>query len=202
MENGWGVRDGALVWDKEYHSRARTDPSGRFHLNASGGSSLTIVAAGYPKVVTYLCSSPMLVRVGGPYLDHVESHDIWMGVEKSRKRIGWSFSGGGMRVPESVADLRLAGPAPGLGAQSIELQAATGMVFVPGTGNPPPPPTSGYSRRVTMQRTSCGWLFVRTRDAGIVAVDPAIAIGEDTDGSQYVLMTYRKARPGSIAAAS
>jgi hypothetical protein len=50
---------------------------------------------------------------------------------------------------------------------------------------------TGYSPRLKFRTGTCGWLFVRTRNAGIVVIDPTLAIGEDPDGSRYVLMTQR-----------
>ena len=45
------------------------------------------------------------------------------------------------------------------------------MVFRAGTGNPPLAPETGYATNRTLDLLSdCGWLFVRTRDAGTVPV--------------------------------
>ncbi len=194
FNNRWGFRDGTLVWDKEYRTRATTDAAGRFHLDVDGGSNLTVIADGYPKVVTSACPSPMLVRIGGPYPDYLSTGQIWMGLESGRKRVGWSFVGRGSRVPEADADLRLAGPLPAMGDRALALQAPAGMAFVPGTGNPPPPPATGYATRLKLDTSTCGWLFVRSRDGSIVAVQPAAGTGEDPDGSRYVLLTYRTPR--------
>jgi len=191
FNNGWGFRDGSLVWDKEYRSSATTDAAGRFHLDVDGGSNLTVVVEGYPKVVTSACPSPMLVRIGGPYPDYLATSQIWMGLESGGKRVGWSFAGRGSRVPEADADLRLVGLIRAMGDRTLALQAPAGMAFVPGTGNPAPPPATGYATRLKLDSSSCGWLFVRSRGGGTFAVQPAGGTGEDPDGSRYVLLTYR-----------
>ena len=192
FNSGWGFRDGSLVWDKEYRTRATTDAAGRFHLDVDGGSNLTVIADGYAKVVTSACRSPMLVRIGGPYPDYLATSQIWMGIEAGKKRVGWSFAGRGSRVPETGADLRLVGPPPDMGDRTIALEAPLGMALVPGAGNPPSPPASGYVTRLKLDTITCGWLFVRSRNGGTFALQPASGTGEDPDGSRYALLTYRK----------
>jgi hypothetical protein len=68
------------------------------------------------------------------------------------------------------------------------------MAVVAGMGNPPPPPAEGYVQRLSLDRGTCGWLFVRTRTSGTIAIEPNAATEEDTDGSRYLLMIYRRMR--------
>jgi hypothetical protein len=191
--SGWGTRDGSLVWDKDYHYRAHSGPDGKFRVKGvDGGHRLTVNAAGYPAVQTSLCShSPMTIWVGGPFDGADLGKNLSLGAGADGARLGWRFSGGGRTVPESDAELvALRSPTDGNAVTSF--RAPFGMVFRAGTGNPPQAPHSGYATLRTLDLLSdCGWLFVRTRDAGTVPVRVgSYALDQPPDGGRYLILGY------------
>lgn len=194
--SGWGWRDGRLVWDKTTRHRAKSDRQGKFRLPVSGGINLTIAAAGYPVTVTSLCSVPARVRTGGPYSDQ-KVRQVVVGVGPDRSPIGWRFDDGGSRVPAPQGDIKLVGPPPDWRERSALFEAPHGMRFVPGDGNPPPPPAAGYAERLNVDFNACGWLFIRTGDGPTAAVNPNAAAQQDPDGGRYLLLSYRL--PGNAA---
>ena len=189
---GWGTRDGSLVWDKDYAYRALSGPDGKFIVEgANGGHRLAVRAAGYRPVQTSLCSrSPMTVYVGGPWDDGDAVKLLSIGTDAAGARVGWRFGGNAAPVSEAEADLvALGGAADGQSVQS--LRAPYGMAFRPGTGNPPRAPQSGYSTELKLDLLDCGWLFVRTRDAGTFPVRVG-SFGQDEPlgGGRYLTLDY------------
>ena len=189
--SGWGVRDGGLVWDKEYRYRAQSGPDGKFRVKGvDGGHRLTVNAAGYPPVQTSLCSnSPMTIWVGGPFDGADLGKNLSLGVGADGARLGWRFSGAGQTVPESDAELVALRP-PAAGNAVTSFRAPFGMVFRAGTGNPPQAPQSGYATQRTLDLLSdCGWLFVRTRDAGTVPVRiGGYVLDQPLEGGRYLIL--------------
>lgn len=191
--SGWGTRDGGLVWDKEYSYRGRSGPDGAFRVEGvDGGHRLTVRAAGYPQVQTSLCSrSPMIVRIGGPFDGREAVKLLSLGANPGGGRVGWSFGGKGAPAPEADADLIALRPAS-IDNVVMPFRAPLGMAFRPGTGNPPRPPASGYAAERTIDLLrDCGWLFVRTRDAGIAAIRVgSFGLDEPLEGGRYLTLTY------------
>jgi len=195
--SGWGVRDGGLVWDKDYSYLAATSEDGKFRVKGvDGGHRLAVRAPGYPVVQTSLCSRfPMTVYVGGPYDGGDFGKLLSVGVNAAGARVGWRFGGNGAQVPE--ADAELIALAPGSMDQAMmPLRAPFGMAFRSGTGNPPQEPRSGYQTDRTLDLLDCGWLFVRTRDAGTVPVRiGSFGLDEPIGGGRYLMLTYAAAPP-------
>lgn len=191
--SGWGRRGGQLVWDKDYAYRARTGPEGRFEVDGvDGGHRLTVRAAGYPVVVTSLCSrSPMTIRVGGPFDGGDMGKLLSLGTRADGTRTGWSFAGKGQPVAEAEADL-VALRAVSIDHAPMPLRAPLGMAFRPGTGNPPQAPASGYATERTIDLLrECGWLFVRTADVGTVPVRVgSFGVDEPLEGGRFLTLTY------------
>ena len=98
-------------------------------------------------------------------------------------------------MPE--ADAELIALAPGSMDQAMmPLRAPFGMAFRSGTGNPPQEPRSGYQTDRTLDLLDCGWLFVRTRDAGTVPVRiGSFGLDEPIGGGRYLMLTYAAAPP-------
>jgi hypothetical protein len=195
--NGWGARDGGLVWDKEYQYRAQSGPDGKFRVaGVDDGHRLTVNAAGYALVQTSLCSrSPMTIWVGGPFDGADLGKNLSLGAGADGARLGWRFSGGGQKMPESDAELVALRP-PGDGNAVTSLRAPFGMAFRAGTGNPPQPPQSGYTTERTLDLLSdCGWLFVRTRDAGTVPVlIGSYLLDQPPEGGRSLVLGYAALR--------
>lgn len=191
--SGWGTRDGGLVWDKDYHYRAQSGPDGKFRVDGvNGGHRLTVSATGYPPVQTSLCShSPMIVWVGGPFDGADFGRNLSLGKRADGARMGWRFSGAGRMVPVRDAELVALRP-PSAGNAVTSLRAPFGMVFRAGTGNPPQAPQSGYDTDRTLDLLSdCGWLFVRTRDAGTVPVRiGSYGLDQPLEGGRYLTLGY------------
>lgn len=191
--SSWGVRDGGLVWDKDYTNQAQSGPDGKFRVaGADGGHRLAVRAPGFPAVQTSLCSrSPMIVYVGGPFDGGDFGKLLSMGAGADNRRTGWRFSGASQRVAEADAELLvLRTPS---GSDSVaSFRAPFGMAFRPGTGNPPQPPRSGFATDRTLDLLSdCGWLFIRTRDAGTVPVRiGSFGLDEPPEGGRYLMLTY------------
>lgn len=195
--SGWGVRDGGLVWDKEYSYRARSGPDGRFRIEGvDGGHRLTVSAAGYPLVQTSLCTrSPITVYIGGPFDGADFGKNLLLGAGADGTRMGWRFSDGGRTVPQGGAELAV-GRLPSAGNAVTSFRAPFGMVFRAGTGNPPLAPETGYATNRTLDLLSdCGWLFVRTRDAGTVPVlIGSYGVDQPIEGGRYLILGYAALR--------
>ena len=195
--SGWGMRDGGLVWDKDYSYRATTGGDGKFRAKGvDGGHRLAVRAPGYPALQTSLCSrSPMTVYVGGAFDGGDLGKQLSTGTNAAGARIGWRFAGKGTQVPDADADL----VALDLGSadnHTTKLHAPLGTAFRPGTGNPPRAPQSGYATDRVIDMLECGWLFVRTRDAGDVPVRIGnVATMESPGGERYLMLSYG-AMPG------
>lgn len=190
--SGWGRRDGDLVWDKDYAYRARTGPDGTFRVEGVDGGRLAVRAAGYREVQTSLCSrAPMTVYVGGPFDGGDLGKLLSVGTAANGARVGWRFGGKGAQVPEADAELIALRPAS-IDNAAMPLRAPHGMAFRHGTGNPPQAPASGYSTERTIDLLrECGWLFVRTRDAGTVPVRVgSFGVDEPLEGGRYLTLTY------------
>lgn len=194
--SGWGVRDGGLVWDKDHSYRAETGGDGKFRVEGvDGGHRLAVRAPGYPAVQTSLCSRfPMTVYVGGPFDGGNFGKLLSIGTTETGARVGWRFSGKGAQVPEADAELIALRPGSADNA-TMPLRAPLGMAFRPGTGNPPQAPLSGYQTERTLDLLrDCGWLFVRTRDAGTVPVKiGSFGLDEPLGGGRYLMLTYAAA---------
>ena len=81
---------------------------------------------------------------------------------------------------------------------SMPLRAPFGMAFRPGTGNPPKAPETGFDTERTLDLLrDCGWLFVRTRDAGTVPVRiGSFGLDEPIGGGRYLMLSYAVPAPG------
>lgn len=191
--SGWGRRDGDLVWDKDYAYRDRTGPDGTFRVTGvDGGHRLAVRAPGYPAVQTSLCSRfPMTIYVGGPFDGGDFGKLLSIGTTEAGARVGWRFGGKGAQVPEAESELIALHPGSTDNVM-MPLRAPFGMVFRPGTGNPPQAPLSGYQTELTLDLLrNCGWLFVRTRDAGTVPVKiGSFGLDEPPGGARYLMLTY------------
>lgn len=191
--SGWGVSDGGLVLDKAYAHRAQSGPDGKFSMpGVDGGHRLSVRAAGYPALQTSLCSrSPMTVYVGGPFDGGDFGKLLSLGAGADNRRSGWRFSGGGQKVAEADSELVVL-RTPAVGDPVTSLRAPFGMAFRAGTGNPPQAPPSGYDTNRTLDLLSdCGWLFVRTRDAGAVPVWIGnFGLDEPPEGGRFLMLTY------------
>ena len=191
--SGWGVRDGGLVWDKDYSRGSQTGEDGKFRVTGvDGGHRLAVRAPGFPAVQTSLCSrSPMTVYVGGPFDGGDFGKLLSLGAGADKRRSGWRFSGGGQKVAEADAELTVL-RTPSAGDAVTSFRAPFGMAFRAGTGNPPQAPRSGYDTDQTLDLLNdCGWLFVRTRDAGEVPVRiGSFGLDEPPEGGQWLMLTY------------
>ncbi len=191
--SGWGMRDGGLVWDKDYSYRAQTGGDGKFRVKGvDGGHRLTVRSPGYPPLQTSLCSrSPMIVYVGGPFDGGDFGKNLSIGTTATGERVGWRFGGKGAQVPEADAELIALRPGSTDNVM-IPLRAPFGMAFRPGTGNPPKEPATGFATERTLDLLrDCGWLFVRTRDAGTVPVRiGSFGLDEPIGGGRYLMLTY------------
>lgn len=191
--SGWGIRDGGLVWDKDNQHRAQSGPDGTFRIKgADGGHRLAVRAPGYPALQTSLCSrSPMTVYVGGPFDGGDLGKQLSIGITAAGARVGWRFGGKGERVPEADAELIALRPGSSDNVM-MPLRAPFGMAFRPGTGNPPQAPASGYATERTLDLLgNCGWLFVRTRDAGTVPVRiGSFGLDEPPGEGRYLMLSY------------
>jgi hypothetical protein len=190
--SGWGIRDGGLVWDKDYSYRAATGEDGKFRVKGvDGGHRLAVRAPGYATLQTSLCSrSPMTVYVGGPYDGGNFGKLLSVGTNLAGARVGWRFGDQGAQVPEADAEL-IALRQGSMDNVMMPLRAPFGMAFRPGTGNPPREPPSGYQTDRTLDLLECGWLFVRTRDAGTVPVRiGSFGLDEPIGGGRYLTLTY------------
>ena len=190
--SGWGVRDGGLVWDKESSHQAQSGPDGKFRISGvDGGHRLAVRTAGFSALQTSLCSrSPMIVYVGGPFDGGDSGKLLSLGAGADKSRTGWRFSGGGQKVAEADAELVVL-RTPSAGDAVTSLRAPFGMVFRPGTGNPPQAPETGYDTDRTLDLLSdCGWLFVRTRDAGTVPVRIGSFGLDEPEGGRFLMLTY------------
>ena len=191
--SGWGVRDGGLIWDKDYAYRGETGASGKFRVKGGdGGHRLAVRAPGYPPTQTSLCSrSPMTVYVGGRFDGGDFGKLLSIGTNAVGARVGWSFGGKGARVAEATADLVALRLASADNAK-MTLRAPLGMAFRPGTGNPPQAPQTGYAAERTLDLLGdCGWLFVRTRSSGTVPVRiGSFGLDEPPGDGRYLMLTY------------
>ena len=194
--SGWGMRDGGLVWEKDYSYRAETGDDGRFRVHGvDGGHQLAVRAPGYPPLQTSLCSRvPMTVYVGGSFDGGDVGKQLSIGTDGAGARVGWRFDGKGAQVSEADADLVALRPGASDNVK-MPLRAPFGMAFLPGTGNPPREPGSGYATERTLDLLDCGWLFVRTRGAGTVPVRiGSFGLDEPLEGGRYLTLSYA-ARP-------
>ncbi|MEO6581361.1 MAG: carboxypeptidase-like regulatory domain-containing protein [Sphingomicrobium sp.] len=191
--SGWGVRDGGLVWDKESSHQAHSGPNGEFRIaGTDGGHRLAVRAAGFPALQTALCSrSPMTVYVGGPFDGGDFGKLLSLGAGADKGRTGWRFSGGGSRVAEADAEMVVL-RTPAVGDAVAAFRAPFGMAFRAGTGNPPQAPRSGFATDRTLDLLGdCGWLFVRTRNAGTVPVRiGSFGLDEPPEGGRWLMLTY------------
>lgn len=191
--SGWGMRDGGLVWDKDYAYRAETGGDGTFRVKGvDGGQRLAVRAPGYPALQTSLCSrSPMTVYVGGPFDGGDFGQLLSVGTNAAGARVGWRFGGKGVQVPEADAELIALRPGS-MDNAMMPLRAPLGMAFRPGTGNPPQEPQAGYATERTLDLLDdCGWLFVRTRSAGTVPVRiGSFGLDEPPGEGRYLMLTY------------
>lgn len=194
--SGWGIRDGGLVWDKDYSYRAQTGGDGKFRVNGvDGGVRLAVRAPGYPPLQTSLCSRfPMTIYVGGPFDGGDFGRLLSIGTNEAGARVGWRFGVKGEQVPEADAELIALRPGSTDNVM-MPLRAPFGMAFRPGTGNPPQEPLSGYGTERTLDLLrDCGWLFVRTRDVGTVPVRiGSFGLDEPVGGGRYLMLTYAAA---------
>ena len=119
-----------------------------------------------------------------------------IGINAGGARVGWRFGGKGERVPEADAELIALRPGS-TDDVMMPLRAPFGMAFRPGTGNPPRAPASGYATERTLDLLGdCGWLFVRTRDAGTVPVRiGSFGLDEPPGEGRYLMLAYAVAQP-------
>jgi hypothetical protein len=163
--NGWGFRNGQLVWDAETISRAVTDPEGRFAFAADGGAGLRVSAPHQAIVRTSLCSrSPMIVRIGGPYPDLRADKRLFLDP-------GLQSESDGAAQPASAQGLGLGVSASPSDESRLRIEAKGGIAFIEGTGVIPAPPPLPYGRAVNLDLGSaCGWLFVSDGAAPIAVI--------------------------------
>ena len=188
---GWGRREGDLVWDKSFTHAASTDARGRFKLDISAGGNLRVSASGYRMVESPVCSrSPMTVRVGGPFDGADLGRQLRTGIGPDGAQVGWRFGGPGQSVRLAEADLA-AERMPTAAIGTARLRAPLGMVFVPGTGNPPAPPANGYVQTLDVDLLDCGWLFVRAPSSGLAAVRiGSFVLDEPLEGGRFLMLSF------------
>lgn len=186
--SGWGVRNGQLVWDKEYRHAARSGADGQFLIKGvDGGHRLAVQADRYSPLETSLCSrSPMTVRVGGPFDGMDLARQLRIEVIDGGGSQGWQFEEHAA-AQSADADLSLVSHRE---KGTVTLRAPSGIRFVSGTGNPPAPPQSAYVKELELDLLQCGWLFVRF-EGGLAAVSTgSIATEELPEGGRSLLMSY------------
>lgn len=189
---GWGWRDGSLVWDAEKKREARTDNSGNFSFPESG-VSLKMKASDYGTVKTGLCGRENRVYVGGPFaggwayepilIDHMghtspRHSEHASPVLISSSDIGVIFQESAESFPRKDINL--------LALPSYE------VAFVAGIGNIPMPPIRGWKKqlRLTPAR-NCGWVLTRSQNGSLAALKIGSGVLErDLDGSVRLIMLY------------
>lgn len=184
---GWGIRDKQLVWDAEKVSRVFTGAGGSFRLDLNGGVSMRVRSLRYPSVDTKVCaSSPMIVRIGGPYARLRADRRLVFNLDKTQER------------PIHADPLRSASEDDlGLSVSSVDMRifrftAVAGLRFVDGTGVIPPPPSSPYIRSVDLDLGSrCGWLFVSDGHSPIAVIEVGgFGLEEGRDGITRLVLLH------------
>ncbi|MGI8931084.1 MAG: hypothetical protein ACR2FK_01705 [Sphingomicrobium sp.] len=70
------------------------------------------------------------------------------------------------------------------------------MAFVDGTGNPPTPPATGFVQSLDVDLFDCGWLFVRTSNGGMAAVQTgSYGSSDELNGGHYLTLSYGEMTP-------
>ena len=184
--NGWGFRDGQLVWDAEKISRATTDAQGRFSFVADGGVSLRISAPHRADIRTSLCPrSPMIVRIGGPYPDLRADKRLFLDP-------GPPTGDSGGPQSASAEDLGLSAPATTPDEFGLRIGAKGGIRYVEGTGTIPAPPPPPYDNVVNLDlKSACGWLFVSDGASPIAVIQVGgMAWEQEPGGPRRRVMLY------------
>jgi hypothetical protein len=180
--------DDQVIWDKDYVETAQTASNGSFSFESTHGIELSVRARDRATELSSVCSkSPMIVRIGGPFA-HATRKQLLLGEVHGDKVLGWDFEAG--PVLAANADLSLKA-LPDPGQSNVRFLAPLGMSFKAGTGNPPMPPAKGYVPELELDMMNCGWLFVKTRQSGIVGVQTGqLAIGSFSGAGTQLAITY------------
>ena len=182
--NGWGRRDGQLVWDAETVHETRSDGRGRFRFaGIGGGGRLQVQSTAGSFDHGSLCpQSPQLVWIGGPNADLKLQHRLVFADALGSDDEDRAYP------PALARDFGLSASGSALGEGStLRISSKYGLSFVRGTGQIPASPKGALKKSIDLDFTrDCGWLFVSDEKSPVAVIEVRPPSGRQNPGGPWV----------------